>query len=175
MEIDLRYPVGKFKAPERYDDSGREEALKNFGSLPKRLREVLNGVGSDQLKNRYRPEGWSIRQVVHHLADSHMNCLIRFKLALTEGHPTIKPYIESLWATMPDADNDEINDSLLIIEGVHNRVMKLLSSVGGEDWERKVFHPESKRDMSVDFLLALYSWHCNHHLAHIKNALSNPY
>ncbi len=175
MEIELKYPIGKFKAPEQYDDLFRDAAIKNFEELPSKLKEVLAGVTKEQLKGRYRPEGWSIRQVVHHLADSHMNCLIRFKLALTEDHPTIKPYMENLWAVMPDADNDEINDSLMIIEGVHGRAVKLLKTISGEDWERKVHHPESKRDMSVNFLLALYSWHCNHHLAHIKNALSNPY
>jgi hypothetical protein len=172
---ELKYPVGKFKMPSSYDDAFRAEAIQIFAELPSQLRATLNGVDKDKLTGCYRPDGWSIRQVVHHLADSHMNCIIRFKLALTEEHPTIKPYVEKLWAEMPDANNDNIESSLSIIEGVHARLVTLLQNVKANEWERAVFHPESNRDMSINFLVGLYSWHCRHHLGHIKNAIANPY
>ncbi len=172
---ELKYPIGKFQVPSEYTDASRAEYIQVLADLPMKLKEVLVGITTDQLSNRYRPEAWTIRQVVHHLADSHMNSLIRFKLALTEDHPTIKPYNENLWANLADGNGDDITPSILIIEGIHARLVKLLTSVPAEDWERKVHHPESKRDMSMNFLLALYAWHSKHHLAHIKNALANPY
>lgn len=172
---ELKYPIGKLKLPEEYNTAFREEAIKTFEEIPALLRETLKGVDAKQLQARYRPDAWTIRQVVHHLADSHMNSLMRFKLGLTEDLPTIKPYLENSWAALPDANNDEIEDSIIIVEGVHRRLVKLLKTLKEEDWERKIFHPESKREMSLNFLLALYAWHGKHHLAHIKNALSNPY
>lgn len=172
---ELKFPIGKFQMPSEYTEASRAEYIQVLAELPVKLRALLVGVSKDQLIGKYRPEGWSIRQVVHHLADSHMNCLIRFKLGLTEDHPTIKPYNENLWAHLEDGNNNEIEASLFIIEGVHARLVTLLKSIKSEDWERLVHHPESKRDMSMNFLLALYSWHSRHHLAHIKNAIANPY
>ncbi len=172
---ELKFPIGKFQVPSEYTEASRAECIQVLAELPMKLKEVLAGVKTEQLTNRYRPEAWTIRQVVHHLADSHMNSLIRFKLGLTEDHPTIKPYNENLWANLVDANSDDLNPSLLIIEGVHARLVTMLKSVSIDDWERKVQHPESKRDMSMNFLLALYAWHSKHHLAHIKNALANPY
>ena len=172
---ELKYPIGKFQMPSEYTDASRAEYIQVLAELPMKLNEVLAGVTTEQLSARYRPEAWTIRQVVHHLADSHMNSLIRFKLGFTEDHPTIKPYNENLWANLADGNNDDLKPSLLIIEGVHARLGTLLKSVPVEFWERKVHHPESKRDMSMNFLLGLYAWHSKHHLAHIKNALTNPY
>ena len=172
---ELKYPIGKFQVPSEYTDASRAEYIQVLADLPMKLKEVLVGITTDQLSNRYRPEAWTIRQVVHHLADSHMNSLIRFKLGLTEDNPTIKPYNENLWANLADGNSDDITPSIFMIEGIHARLVKLLKSVSNEDWERKVHHPESKRDMSMNFLLALYAWHSKHHLAHIKNALANPY
>ncbi len=172
---ELKYPIGKFKAPEVYDETFRKNAIRDFDILPTLLVDTVLGLPSKQLLGKYRPDSWSIRQVVHHIADSHMNCLIRFKLGLTEDHPTIKPYDENKWATLADGNNDEIEDSILIIEGVHKRLIKLFKSIKGEEWERTIFHPESNRDMSLNFLLALYSWHGKHHLAHIENAIRKPY
>lgn len=172
---ELKFPIGKFQVPSEYTDESRAEYIQVLAELPMKLKEVLVGITTDQLSNRYRPEAWTIRQVVHHLADSHMNSLIRFKLGLTEDNPTIKPYNENLWANLADGNSDDITPSILMIEGIHARLVKLLKSVSNEDWERKVHHPESKRDMSMNFLLALYAWHSKHHLAHIKNALANPY
>lgn len=172
---ELKYPIGKFKAPEVYDEAFRKNAIREFEVLPTLLVDTVLGLPSKQLLGKYRPDSWSIRQVVHHIADSHMNCLIRFKLALTEDHPTIKPYDENKWAMLADGNNDDIEDSILIIEGVHKRLVKLIKSIKPEEWERKVHHPESNRDMSLNFLLALYSWHGKHHLAHIENAIRKPY
>jgi len=172
---ELKYPIGKFQIPSVYDEAFITQAIQTLAELPSQLRAVLSGVSADKLIGKYRPDGWSVRQVVHHLADSHMNCLVRFKLGLTEDHPTIKPYNENLWAHLVDANNNEIESSLLILEGVHARLVTLLKNFKNEDWERLIHHPESKRDMSLKFLLALYSWHSKHHLGHIKNALSNPY
>jgi DinB superfamily len=172
---ELKYPIGKFKAPEVYDDAFRKNAIKELEALPTVLVDTVLGLPAKELKGKYRPDAWSIQQVVHHIADSHMNCLIRIKLALTEDHPTIKPYNENKWAFLADGNSEEIEDSILIIEGVHKRLVRLLKSIKGEEWERTVHHPESKRDMSINFLLALYSWHGKHHLAHINNAIKNPY
>lgn len=172
---ELKYPIGKFQVPNTYDEAFRVNAIQTLAELPVKLNALLAGVSKEQLIGKYRPEGWSIRQVVHHLADSHMNCLIRFKLGLTEDHPTVKPYNDNLWANLADGNNNEIESSLLIIEGVHARLVTLLKSIKGDEWERLIHHPESKRDMSMNFLLALYSWHSKHHLAHIKNAIANPY
>lgn len=172
---ELKYPVGKFKMPSSYDEAFHKEAIQILSELPSQLQNALKGVQTSQLTGCYRPEGWNIKQVVHHIADSHLNFLIRLKLALTEEHPTIKPYNENLWANLADATSDDIQPSLLIIEGVHARLVTLLHSLSAEQWERTVYHPESKRDMSVNFLAGLYSWHSRHHLAHIKNAIANPY
>jgi hypothetical protein len=172
---ELKYPIGKFKAPEVYDEAFRKNAIRDLETLPTLLVDTVLGLPSKQLLGKYRPESWSIRQVVHHIADSHMNCLIRVKLGLTEDHPTIKPYDENKWVMLADGNNDDIEDSILIIEGVHKRLVKLFKSLKAEDWERKVHHPESNRDMSLNFLLALYSWHGKHHLAHIENAIRKPY
>ncbi|MCF8284262.1 MAG: putative metal-dependent hydrolase [Sphingobacteriales bacterium] len=172
---ELKYPVGKFKMPSSYDEAFRIEAIQILSELPVQLQEVLNGIQTSQLAGCYRPDGWNIKQVVHHLADSHLNCLVRVKLALTEDHPTIKPYDENSWANLADATSDDIQPSLLIITGVHARLVTMLNSLSTQQWERTVHHPESKRDMSINFLLGLYSWHSRHHLAHIKNAIANPY
>lgn len=172
---ELKYPVGKFKMPSSYDENFHREAIKVLAEMPAKLSVLLEGISADQLSGKYRPEGWSIKQVVHHLADSHLNCLIRIKLALTEDNPTIKPYNENLWAQLEDGKNNDIASSVLIVTGVHARLVSLLNSLNNEEWNRTVFHPESNREMSINFLLGLYSWHSNHHLAHIKNALANPY
>ncbi len=172
---ELKYPIGKFKVPESYDEHFREEALKTLEELPSHLKNVLKDLPAEKLDAVYRPDSWSLKQVVHHIADSHMNCLVRIKLALTEEHPTIKPYDENKWAALADGNDNDLTPSLLIIEGVHQRIVKLLRSIPVEDFDRKVFHPESKRDMSVHFFIALYAWHAKHHLSHIKNAITHSF
>lgn len=123
-----------------------------------------------KLALHYRPEGWTIRQVVHHCADSHSNAFTRFKLALTEENPSIKPYKENLWAELPDVTTAPVDWSLKIIANIHKRWVVLLKSMSIADFERTYFHPESNRVWKLFEVLALYAWHCNHHLAHVKQA-----
>ena len=124
-------------------------------------------LSDEQLNTPYRPEGWTIRQVVHHCADSHMNALIRFKLALTEDTPTVKPYLEDRWSELPDSKSTRIDSSIKILEGVHERLSLLLKSLTQSDLEREFIHPEHGRKILVKENIGLYAWHCDHHLAHI--------
>lgn len=165
----LRYPVGKFT----FNATGGEQEIKrciaDIEQLPAQLRKAVNGLSEQQFDTPYRDGGWTVRQVVHHLADSHMNAFIRIKLALTEEHPSIKPYLEASWAELEDAKNLPAEISLSLLEPLHMRWVHMLKRITPADRERTVFHPESKRDMSVHFLIQLYSWHSRHHTAHITS------
>ncbi len=167
---DLKYPVGKFQRSLEYNDKLRAEWIQILNELPSLLKNEVVDLSIAELSFHYRPDGWNIKQVVHHLADSHMNSLIRFKLGLTENNPTIKPYLEADWANLIDGNSDDINPSLSIIDGVHQRLVMMLKAMTENDFKRTFFHPESKREMSLEFALSLYAWHSRHHLAHIKNA-----
>lgn len=176
MEIDiLKYPVGKVVKPEVYTDQYRADAIKIIEDLPSQLKKVLSNVDSPKLTARYRPEGWTIQQVVHHLADSHINSFVRFKLALTENNPTIKPYEEKSWAEMIDANDSNIEDSIQIISGIHARWVKLMRNMSSSDWDKSFQHPEGNRTISLNFALTIYEWHCRHHLQHIVNAINNGF
>ena len=159
---DLRYPVGRFSAASATSRTGQIETLRQ---LPARLREAVSGLTDAQLDTPYREGGWTVRQVVHHIADSHSNSYIRVKLALTEANPTIKPYDEAAWAALPDS-RLPIEPSLAITEGVHARLVALLASLSDTDFERTFQHPE-RGPMTIAGNLALYDWHSRHHLAHI--------
>ena len=165
----LKYPVGKFSFNAAADEKEVKQWISDIEQLPALLRKAVNGLNDQQLDTPYRPDGWTVRQVVHHLADSHMNAYIRFKLALTEDKPAIKPYLEKLWAEMDDSLKLPIDISLSILDPLHTRMVYVLKQVSGGQFERLVFHPESKREMSVKFLLNLYSWHGKHHTAHITS------
>lgn len=167
MTADLRFPVGKFVRPESLAPEQRKEAIRTIAEAPAKLRAALKGLDEKQLDTPYRPDGWSVRQVVHHLADSHMNALTRLKLGLTEDVPTIKPYDEAKWAELEDGRSRLVNESLQMIEGLHARWAYLLERMRPEQFERKINHPEWKTPMSLDTLLALYEWHSRHHVAHI--------
>ncbi|MCB9245930.1 MAG: putative metal-dependent hydrolase [Flavobacteriales bacterium] len=167
----LRYPIGRFRRPSSISPEELRTMIDTIKQLPAKLKEVLSGVPDALLDRNYRPGGWSVRQVVHHLADSHMNCLLRFKLALTEDNPTIKPYLEAEWAELSDSREMNIDVSLLILEGVHARLTHLLKGMKESDFSRTFHHPEHGRDMRLDTTLALYAWHSEHHLAHITVAL----
>ena len=167
----LRYPVGKYIKPENITSKHIEEWISVIELFPARLREVMKDQGETELNWRYRPGGWTIQQVVHHCADSHLNALVRFKLALTEDLPTIKPYLEAKWAELPDVSDADVSDSIHILEGLHPRWTKLLKSLGADDLKKEYFHPERNRNVSLEETVGLYAWHCNHHLAHIKQAL----
>ena len=168
MEIEkLKYPIGKFAKPDKYTSNLKNEFIEIIKIFPKKIKSEVENLSDEQLDTQYRPEGWTIRQVVNHCADSHMNSLIRFKLALTEQTPTIKPYYEDRWAELDDSKKSPITAALKTIEGIHERWVFLLSSFRNEDWKLKFYHPESKREVSLEENLAIYAWHCKHHLAHI--------
>jgi hypothetical protein len=163
----LKYPIGKFRMPKDLSPEFLASCIRVINEFPSKLKLETEELTEDQLDTPYRPGGWTIRQVVHHCADSHMNSLIRFKLALTEDTPTIKPYDENLWAELADCKNYPILSSLLILEGVHARWGGLFDSFLELDLNRTFIHPEQGKEMSLAQTMALYAWHCAHHLAHI--------
>ena len=165
---DLQYPVGKFQRPAEFNAARMPAFIDTIASFPEKLKATVLVMSEAQLNAPYRPGGWSVRQVVHHCADSHMNSFIRFKLGLTEDNPTIKPYEEAAWAEMSDYLKTDIAYSLMIIEGLHERLTSLLRNMSEADFQRTVFHPQQNREMSLFTLLALYAWHCDHHLAHVQ-------
>jgi len=167
----LKFPIGRFACPPEIDAANLKDWKATIKSFPQRLKETTEGLSVTELNWKYRPEGWKIKQVIHHLADSHMNAIIRMKLTLTEDAPVIRPYEEALWGELPDGRYDDISASLKIIEGVHERWSVLLDSLSETDWNKMYFHPEHQRLFSVKEGLGIYDWHCRHHLAHIEQAL----
>jgi len=165
MEADLRYPVGKFQRAEKITASDRRAMIDAIAETPAKLKAAVAGLNEKQLDTPYRPGGWTVRQVVHHLADSHLNSFVRFKLALTEHEPTIKSYDEKLWAELPDSKTP-IELSLPVLEGLHKRWTALLNSLSEADWQRVFVHPERGK-MTLSDNLQLYAWHGRHHVGHI--------
>jgi hypothetical protein len=163
---DLRYPIGPFRFEPPVAETARRAAVDDIAALPARLRAAVDGLDTARLDTPYRPGGWTVRQLVHHLADSHVNGMVRVKLALTEDAPTIKPYDENAWAALPDARLD-IGVSLALLEGLHARWAALYASLAAEHWGRTFFHPEPNRWISLEEHLLLYAWHSRHHVAHI--------
>ena len=168
MTVDLRYPIGRYQLVE-YSSAEKESRLADILFLPRLLEFSLLNLDEPQLNTPYREEGWTINQVVHHVADSHMNAFIRFKLGLTEENPTIKPYIQQKWAETPDVLNVPVNYSVTLIHSLHHRWYELLKSMTDEDWQRTLFHPEQKREITLWEMLLIYAWHGKHHAAHITN------
>jgi hypothetical protein len=163
----LKYPIGRFKAPEVYSTEYIMENIAEIASFPKRLEEEVIQLTEEQLDTPYRQDGWSIRQVIHHCGDSHMNCYIRLKWALTEEIPIIKFYYEDRWAKLEDNLTMPIKPSLLLLEGLHYRLAYLMQSLNHTDLERSFIHPEHNNEIQIQELIGLYAWHGNHHLAHI--------
>jgi hypothetical protein len=164
---ELKYPVGAFKFGEELDSSAIEAEIRAIEELPQRLREAVKGMTDEQLDTVYRPGGWTVRQVVHHLADSHVNSYIRFRWALTEDTPDIKTYYEDRWAELPDAKTADTEVSLALLEALHRRWVILLRALTPEMYMKAFNHPENGR-VTLKNAIALYSWHCRHHLAHIE-------
>ena len=162
----IKYPVGKFTHDAEPTPEKRAACIRDIAELPARLRSALAGLSAAQLDSPYREGGWTVRQVVHHLADSHMNAFIRFKLALTENAPNIKAYDQDAWAGTADARTADPGLSLAIVEGLHGRWAALLSSMSASDFGRAFMHPE-RGAMSLDHTLQMYAWHSRHHVAHI--------
>jgi DinB family protein len=165
--VDLRYPVGKFTRPGVLTPADRKAAIDAIAQTPRALSAAVAGLTDAQLDTPYRPDGWTIRQVVHHVPDSHMNAYIRFKLALTEDTPTIKPYDEAKWAELDDGKSKLVEDSLALLAALHARWVFLLRRLKPADFARQVKHPEWDVPPSLDQLLAMYAWHGKHHVAHI--------
>lgn len=164
---DLKYPIGKFDIAAPITPASRAASIAAIDALPATLRTTVGGLTDAQLDMPYRPDGWTVRQLVHHLADSHLNAVTRVRLALTEDAPTIKPYLEAKWAELDDARTMALEPSLRILDGVHQRWVALLRTLGDADCARTVVHPERGRTMSIDLLTALYAWHGRHHVAHV--------
>jgi hypothetical protein len=163
---DLRYPIGRFNPPSSSLPDVRAEHIRTLELLPERLRKAVDGLSDTQLDTGYREGGWTVRQVVHHVADSHANSYIRFKLALTEDWPTIKTYDEAAWADLADSRCLSVDVSLAMIEALHTRWVELLRSLSDADFEKGFTHPERGRQNLAE-ALALYDWHSRHHTAHI--------
>jgi uncharacterized damage-inducible protein DinB len=168
---DLQYPIGRFQWPTRITPEDRRHWISALAAFPAQLRAAVSPLTPSQLDSLYRPGGWTLRQTVHHVADSHMNSYIRFRLALTEDAPIIKPYDEARWAELPDAAQAEVDLSLVLLSALHLRWVILLESLSDEQWQRPFVHPELG-PRRLEETLALYAWHGAHHLAHITNATS---
>lgn len=167
MAEDLRYPVGRFTRPASLTPPERQQAIEAIAAAPAALRGAVRGLSEAQLDTPYRPDGWTVRQVVHHVPDSHMNAYCRFKLGLTEDVPTIKPYDEALWAELPDGKSQLIEESLTLLQALHARWLVMLRAMKPADFARTITHPEWQGPMSLDTVLALYAWHGRHHVAHV--------
>jgi uncharacterized damage-inducible protein DinB len=163
---DLRYPVGPFLFNPSATDATRGECIQHIAHVPAAMRRALDGLSDGQLDTPYRPGGWTVRQVVHHVPDSHLNAYCRFKLALTEQNPTIKPYDEAAWAKVADTARTPPDVSLTMLDALHKRWVILLESMTAADFARPLNHPE-KGPITLDWMLQLYAWHGRHHAAHI--------
>lgn len=163
---DLRYPIGTFSKPASLTPQERAEAIHTLADTPRQMRAAVNGLSESQLDTPYRPQGWTVRQVVHHVPDSHLNAYVRCKLALTEDTPTVKPYDEAAWAKLADTRSTPVEISLDLLESLHARWVVLLRGMTPSDFDRALDHPENGR-MTLDHVLAVYAWHSRHHVAHI--------
>jgi hypothetical protein len=163
----LKFPIGKFIFPNIIDEESLTEHINMINDFPAQLQDLVNDMTEDELDNPYRSEGWTARQVVHHLADSHSHALMRFKWTLTEDSPTIKPYFESKYALLSDYTLP-IDSAISILKGVHLKWKTIMDHMKAEDWAKGYKHPETNRFIRLDEAVAMYDWHCRHHLAHIQ-------
>lgn len=167
----LKFPIGTYIPPKSYTIEIIAQWILDIESFPAKAEELTNGLSVEQLNWKYRPNGWTVKQVVHHCADSHMNSLIRFKLALTEDSPKIRPYYEDKWAELSDGVSNDISDSILLLKGLHAKWVNLLKSLTKEDLLLEFVHPEHGKKFTLQETIGNYAWHCNHHLAHMVVAL----
>jgi uncharacterized damage-inducible protein DinB len=166
MTDDPRYPIGRFVRPAAFTNESRTFATAELADAPARFRAAVAGLSESQLEMPYRDAGWTVRQLVHHMADSHMNAYVRTRLTLTEDNPTIKPYEEQLWAELPDAKTFPVEVSLKLLDAMHARWVGLLETLSDGQWSRQFTHPVTG-PMALDAMTAFYAWHSNHHVAHI--------
>lgn len=165
---DLRYPIGKYE-PQPFSEKQLQAWLIDIKFLPQHLENSVLNLDEAQLDEPYREGGWTVRQLIHHVADSHMNAYTRFKLGLTEDNPTIKPYDEAAWAKLADTQTIVINVSLTLLHALHTRWMGVLNAITTEEWNRTVVHPEHGKQMTLWYLLGMYAWHGRHHTAHVTS------
>jgi uncharacterized damage-inducible protein DinB len=164
---DLRYPIGEFEYPQPLNADERTAAIGELAALPQQVRQAVEDLTEEQLETPYRPDGWTVRQVVHHLADSHLNGYLRTKLALTESNPTIRPYEQDGWAALPDTFQTPVRVSLDLLDALHTRWANLYALLDEADFSRTFYHPANQVTSTLDRHLANYIWHGQHHLAHI--------
>lgn len=175
MEMEhLKYPVGKWTEPESYPAENMRHWIEEIKSLPKNIETLLKGKGDEVYTYRYRPGGWTLRQLIHHIADSHMNAYIRHKLAYTENQPKINAYLEKEWALLEDVEKVPVWISLQLLSALHARWTVFLESIPYDQWENGFIHPQHNRFISLKESLSMYAWHSRHHLEHVKIALSTP-
>lgn len=170
----LKYPIGKFIPPQTWNDQMKDEKISLIAAFPSKLAETVRKLKPEQYEWHYRPDGWTIRQVIHHCADSHLNSWIRFKWTLTEDNPTIKAYQEDKWAELAD-QHAPVEWSLTFLDMLHRKWTFLLTHLEPAEWDKTFVHPEHQRTMSLKTMLGLYAWHCEHHLAHVKQAIEMRY
>lgn len=166
--MDLRYPIGQYE-PRPFSDKQKREWLQDIQFLPGLLEQAIENLDEHQYDTPYRPGGWTVKQVVHHVPDSHMNAYTRFKLALTEDKPVIKPYDEAAWAGLRDVSVVPVNMSITLLYALHTRWHAAIRDLTNEQWLRTVYHPEQKKEMTLWYLLGSYAWHGKHHVAHITS------
>lgn len=169
MTTDPRYPIGRFERRDSLTPAERRACIEQIAAVPQNMRNAIRGLSEKQLDTPYREGGWSVRQVVHHVPDSHLNAYVRVKLALTEDKPTIKPYDEDAWAKLADSRSTPVDTSLQMLEALHTRWVGLLRSMKDDDFRRTFQHPEYEGDFTLDGLVALYAWHGRHHVGHITS------
>ncbi len=171
----LSYPIGTYQAPENITEQHIKAWIQDIADLPNNINTLVKDLSEAQLNYRYRPGGWTIAQLVHHLCDSHLNAYTRFKLAITEDNPTIRPYQEALWANHIDATTAVLKDSSDLLSGLHGRWATFLKSLSPLDLKRTFYHPQRKQSLDLAFTIGDYSWHGRHHTAHIRQALELKY
>jgi len=164
----LKYPQGKFEYGKTYSTADNQKHIAIIKNFSNDLFELVNSLSKEQLEKSYRQGGWNAKQIIHHLADSHMNALIRLKLTLTEDTPTIKPYDQDAWANLEDGKNTSIETSLNLVKGIHERLSLVLKNMSVQDFERKYIHPEYKKEFKLDEMIALYAWHGRQHFEHLN-------
>lgn len=169
----LKYPIGEYVYPENVDETQLKSWIDSLEKFPQQLSEVTSKLNDAQLAVPYRPGGWTVRQVIHHVADSHINAYTRVKLTLTEENPVVRPYNEEVWAELPEAKDGDIEISIAIIKAIHHRLVITLRALALADFERTYIHPAVNKQLTLSYLVGNYAWHGQHHLAHILSTLKS--
>jgi len=167
----LKYPIGQFIMPDIFDENQAQIWISEIEALPAQIKKTTENLSEDELKQVYRPDGWTLKQVIHHIPDSHMNAYIRFKQAITEDIPVVRPYYEERWAETEEAKNGDIKMSVMLLESLHQRWVVFLKTIKFEDYQRKYIHPSVDKELTLANMLGMYAWHGKHHLMQITNTI----